>query len=225
MAKSVTDYANEIEKLRKKGLSSKLSSLTREAVTVHPNNGRLHRMRGLFLFEKKRFRLAEKSFAKATTQQPNLAINHLFLLRCQLAQTAPKETVEKTMKNIRAKLSGQSRHLAEAGNILIRRRQMASAFKHFIALLKSGSPNRWLYHLKLGQMYCLVGEWKDAANQLARSAQLEPDYGLTYYYLGKAWERQGKRDYALSLYQKALSAGLPPHLQKMLKGRLKNRRK
>ena len=225
MAKSVVDYANEIEKLRQEGLSGRLSSLTREAVTVHPNDGRLNRLRGLYLFEKKRFRIAEKSFKKAADIQPNLAVNHLFLLRCQLAQKASKTVIENTMKKIRAKLAGQSRHLAEAGNILIRRRQMASAFKHFVELLKSGSPNRWLYHLKLGQMYCLVGEWKDATNQLARSAQLEPDYGLTYYYLGKAWERQGNSDFALSLYQKALDAGLPQHLQKMLTGRLKNRRK
>ena len=225
IAKNAAEYAKEIEQLRSKEFSAKLSSLTREAVTVHPESGSLQRMRALYLFEKKRYRLAEASFAKAIAIQPNLAVNHLFLLRCQLAQKAPKSSIEKTMKDIRDKLSGQSRHLAEAGNVLIHYRQMATAFQHFVTLLKTGSPNRWLYHLKLGQMYCLVGEWKDAANQLAKSLQLEPDYGITYYYLGKAWERQGKIDYAQTLYRKALEAGVPSHLKNMLSRRLKERTK
>ncbi len=223
VAKSAEEYALEIEQLRAKGLSPFLSSLTREAVIAYPEDGRLLRMRGLYLFEKKRYRSAERSFAKLVKAQPNLAIGHLFLLRCQIAQKTKKSTIDKTMQNIRSSLAGQSRHLAEAGNILIRSKKMATAFKHFVALLDGGSPNRWLYHLKLGQMYCLVGEWKEATSQLAKSQQLEPEYGLTYYYLGKAWERLGKKDYAQSLYAKALEVGLPQHLTKLVRSRLRQK--
>lgn len=63
-------------------------------------------------------------------------------------------------------------------------------------------PDDPVVHFGLGREYLRVGEAENAARAFRRVVELKPDYSAAYRELGKALEKTGQTDEAISIYQK-----------------------
>jgi tetratricopeptide (TPR) repeat protein len=212
----VSQCVKKIQEVRQNGLHPKLESYTRECLKAYPENAALLRLYGLMLFENKKFLTAADAFEEAIKQNKDLEDCYFFLLRSYLEASDPLHREKSVLDQIFKKFTKKPRFLAEAGNILVDYRRMKSAFDWFVSLLESDAPDKWLYHLKLGQMYQSIHQKEEATAQFSRAVKLNPDSGIPYFYLARSWEIQGNKAFAESLYKYALQRELPEDLRNVI---------
>ncbi len=198
---------SELLKIRDQGFSSMLIEKSRECLKNEPNSAPLHRLRGLIFMEANQPLAAAAAFRHAQELDPSIEDVWFYELVAYLQAKDPLKRHRHSIKRIKTRFSKRPELLAEAGNILIQAKEMATAFEFFKGLLEENYPEPWLYHLKLGQMYCLIKSWDEALQQLVLAQKLNPKSPIPYHWLGKVWESKGDKDYAQAFYEDARNMG------------------
>jgi tetratricopeptide (TPR) repeat protein len=198
-----------IIQIREQGFDKKLDDYTKKCLRNFPDSARLQRLRGLVLFELEHYATAAVFFQKAIKIDPQNQTDTFFLLlRSQLLSDDPLHKHRTTLKLFKKHFPENSRILAEAATLLIEAGKSHSAYEYLVSLIEEGFPDVWLYHFKLGQLYCNARAWDDAIQQLLISHRLKSDFPSTLVYLGRAWDGKDNHHFALSFYTHALLAGL-----------------
>lgn len=198
-----------ILRIREQGFDKKLDDYTEKCLRSFPDSARLQRLRGLVLFELEHYATAAVFFQKAIKIDPQNQTGTFFLLlRSQLLSGDPLDKHRTTLGLLKKHFPENSRILAEAATILIEAGKNHSAYEYLVSLIEEDFPDPWLYHFKLGQLYCDTKAWDDAIQQLLISHRLKSDFPLNLLYLGRAWDGKENHRFALSFYKHALLAGL-----------------
>jgi tetratricopeptide (TPR) repeat protein len=209
----------KIIKVRKQGLHKNLNSFSRKCVMTYPKSAKLQRLRGLILFEGKKYSGAAVAFRRSLKMDPKLNDVYPMLLRTMLQLKAPEEKVFGLLEKIRSRFAHSSDALVYTGDVLQESGMLKTAFEYYAHLILGNYPNEWIYHLKVGQLYCLVKNWQKAKSHLEQSIKLKPDFGITLFYLGKVWEKLKNEKMAHSFFQHALKANISPEMKKYIEGR------
>jgi tetratricopeptide (TPR) repeat protein len=86
---------------------------------------------------------------------------------------------------------------------LVEKGEQAEAVKHFEAALRLGSHSRT--HGHLGMVLLQLDQYDEAARQLEKAVQLEPDWAKARLALGRVRERQGRHEEAIRHFTDALA--------------------
>jgi tetratricopeptide (TPR) repeat protein len=160
----------------------------------------------------------------AISLRPEVPDNYLILLRAYLESEDVLKRWGRVTKVLKERFKKSPEVLLNAGNLLIHYSKLRSALDYFNDLLQQGLIKKWVYHLKLGQMYLLLRRYEDARKELEASIVANPGSALTLYYLGRVWKEQGNQAYMLSYFKHAMEKGLDgepkQYVEKVLGGLL-----
>jgi len=199
---------DSVMNMRKNRLQTDLLRRSKTCVRAYPRNYQILHLRGLVLLETGDPVSASTMFRHAVNLRPDLASNHLYLLRSYLAAKDPLKRYIDVLAAMQSRFQDQPQALSDAGDLLVKHGLINTAYKMFRSLALRKDPDAWQYHSKMGQLHGMSGNWDLALSELEASWELRKDSGITLYYLGIAWENLGRPDYALAYYQRSLNAGI-----------------
>ena len=197
-----------IQKVRKRSKDKRLIPFTQKCAQAFPKNSQIQYMRGLLLMEQSKYLSASRYFHKATRLEPKSPISYFYLLRCYLSVDDPMKKYRGVLESLKRHVYHQPRVLAEAGNILLDHGKMQTAYRYFKSLIEGDFKEKWIYYLKLGQMYLLVQKDKLALESLSLSFQKKPEEAMTMYFLAKVHQRSFNKAFAHDFYKRSIQKGL-----------------
>ena len=213
-----------IQKLREHGITDTLVNYSQYCVKAHPKNDVILHYRALVLMESGKPGRATVPLRHAISLRPEIPDNYLILLRAYLESKDVLKRWGRVTKVLKERFRKSPEVLLNAGNLLIHYSKLRTALDYFNDLLHKGLIEKWIYHLKLGQMYLLLRRYEDARKELEVSIVANPGSALTLYYLGRVWKEQGNQAYMLSYFKHAMKKGLDgeprQYVEKALKGLL-----
>jgi len=174
-----------------------------DAKRVDPNYYPIYNQQGLIYQYKGNLKKAEAAFKKALDLEPNDPIVHYNLAQVYLSQGKLDEALETLQKGVQ--LDPESAQLQLLyGKALAVKGELAKAEEAFKkgAQLDPLNAGAWL---SLGQVYYLEKKYDKAIEVLQTSIELDPlSYPEAYFYLGRAYLAQGKKEEARSNFSKAV---------------------
>jgi tetratricopeptide (TPR) repeat protein len=99
---------------------------------------------------------------------------------------------------------GNEDYRFDYANTLLQHQDAKSAVAAFLIAARD-FPRSWRMRLGLGAAYYLVGNYEDAARVLLEAANIEPNSGVIYFLLGKAYE-------SAASYQPKIAEGFKDYL-------------
>jgi len=211
-----------IRTLREGGISRELARVSSICARRFPKNDLLLHLRALVLLEARKPGRAVVPLRHAITLRPEVPDNYLVLLRAYLESNDELQRWNRVLRKLSSKFPNSPEILLNAGNLLIHYQKFRSALEFWNHIFNEGLIEKWIYHLKLGQMYLLIGRFEDARKDLEVSIQENPDSAITLYYLGRLFEKTGNQSFMLSYFQHALQKGLEGEPRTYVKNAVSN---
>lgn len=207
---------------RESGFTESIEEKVNVYLKKFPESRRLHRIKGLILFEKGYYEKSAVSFENSIHLDKHIKSDDafFFLLKSDLMAGSCKTKILKTLKMIKERFASEPHKIAQSASILIDAGQFSTAFDYLVSLIENNNDFAWLYHFKLGQLYYQAEEMEDALGQFLRSWEMNKEFAPTLLYLGRVWEVKGNYDYALSFYIHSIEAGLEQQEAQRLKERI-----
>jgi tetratricopeptide (TPR) repeat protein len=214
-----------IEQIEASNSLSIQTSISEQCASQYPKNHKLLYLRALTLYAAKQYEDACKYFYYSLKLNSDNPQGYLFLLQCLIKADVAISKQKSLLKSFSKKYRSKGNLLAYAGDILVSHGQMKTAFDFYAALLLSNAPDAWLFHLKLGQMYCINKNWTIAKEHLEKSLKLNPGSPMTLFHLAKVWNKLHNIKYAISFYEHALKQNPDKELESVITSQLNELKK